>query len=216
MSWIYSLCFSYSLDWPFFKFIKLVNTENCSKFWALDQSFWQVLSFFSTFLWLNNGLQFTSFPIINHQFDAVLPKYLRDQNEMNRSSLIPTWYFGKFNAFYIWSTAMGGSWGSALKARRKSVWLLMVSLEFFIHIILPVTLWPWGDLASNRNGYQEYFLGIKGGQCVGLTTLPSSCADWKSWGLKLLEASEPVQTCRGDCSTFICGLAPYFHTHTHT
>jgi hypothetical protein len=35
----------------------------------------------------------------------------------------------------------------------------------------------------NRNEYQEYFLGDKGGQCVRLTTLPPSCADclaiWK-------------------------------------
>jgi len=27
--------------------------------------------------------------------------------------------------------------------------------------ILPVALWPWGDSASNRNEYQEYFLGVK-------------------------------------------------------
>jgi hypothetical protein len=26
------------------------------------------------------------------------------------------------------------------------------------------------DSASNRNEYQEYFLGSKGGRCVGLTT----------------------------------------------
>jgi hypothetical protein len=31
----------------------------------------------------------------------------------------------------------------------------MVSLEYFIDIILPATLWPWGDSASNRNDYQE-------------------------------------------------------------
>ena len=30
---------------------------------------------------------------------------------------------------------------------------------------------------SNRNEYQEYFLGGKGGRCEGLTTLPPSCAD---------------------------------------
>ena len=29
---------------------------------------------------------------------------------------------------------------------------------------------------SNRNEYQEYFLGGKGGRCLGLTTLPRSCA----------------------------------------
>jgi len=31
--------------------------------------------------------------------------------------------------------------------------------------------------ASNRNEYQEYFLGGKGGWCIGLTNLPPSCAN---------------------------------------
>jgi len=53
----------------------------------------------------------------------------------------------------------------------------MMSLEFFIDVILLAALWPWGDSASNRNEYQEYFLGSKGGQCIGLTTLPPSYAD---------------------------------------
>jgi len=37
----------------------------------------------------------------------------------------------------------------------------MVSLEFFIDIILPIALWPWVDSASKRNEKEEYFLGIK-------------------------------------------------------
>jgi hypothetical protein len=36
----------------------------------------------------------------------------------------------------------------------------MVSLEFFIHIILSTALWSLGRLGSNRNEYQEYFLGV--------------------------------------------------------
>jgi len=32
--------------------------------------------------------------------------------------------------------------------------------------------------ACNRNEYLEYFLVGKGGQCLGLTTLPPSCADY--------------------------------------
>jgi hypothetical protein len=36
---------------------------------------------------------------------------------------------------------------------------------------------PGVDSASNRNEYQEYILGVKGGRCIGLTTLPPSCAD---------------------------------------
>jgi hypothetical protein len=31
--------------------------------------------------------------------------------------------------------------------------------------------------ACSRNEYHEYILGGKGGRCVGLTTLPPSCAD---------------------------------------
>ena len=37
----------------------------------------------------------------------------------------------------------------------------MVSLEFFIYIILPAAVDPGVDSASNRNEYQEYFLGVK-------------------------------------------------------
>jgi len=35
---------------------------------------------------------------------------------------------------------------------------------------------PGVDSATNRNEYQEHFLGGKGGRCVRLTTLPPSCA----------------------------------------
>jgi len=47
---------------------------------------------------------------------------------------------------------------------------------------------------SDRNEYQEYFLGGKVGRCVGLTNLPPSCADCHEiWSLNLQEHSEPVQ-----------------------
>jgi len=36
---------------------------------------------------------------------------------------------------------------------------------------------PGADSASNRNEYQEYSLGGKGGRCVGLTTLLPSYVD---------------------------------------
>jgi hypothetical protein len=49
-------------------------------------------------------------------------------------------------------------------------------------IILPAALWPWGDSVSNWNEYQEYFLWGKGGRCLGLATLPTSCADcFENW-----------------------------------
>jgi hypothetical protein len=34
-------------------------------------------------------------------------------------------------------------------------------IRIFIDIILPAALWPWVNSASNRNEYQEYFLGVK-------------------------------------------------------
>ena len=54
------------------------------------------------------------------------------------------------------------------------------------------------DSASNRNEYQVYILGVKGGRCVRLTTLPPSCAIvTKSVNLNFLEPSGPVQVCNG-------------------
>jgi len=54
----------------------------------------------------------------------------------------------------------------------------MVSLDFF-HWPNPSgrTMTLGFDSASNGNEYQKYFLGGKDGRCVGLTTLPPSCAD---------------------------------------
>jgi hypothetical protein len=54
---------------------------------------------------------------------------------------------------------------------------------------------PRVDSASNRNEYQEYFLGGKGGQCVGLTTLPPSFADF----LEIWEPQPPrtLRACPG-------------------
>jgi len=54
----------------------------------------------------------------------------------------------------------------------------MVSLEFFIDIILRPHYDPGVDSACDRNEYQEYFLEGKGDWCVGLTTLPPSCGDY--------------------------------------
>jgi hypothetical protein len=47
----------------------------------------------------------------------------------------------------------------------------------------------------NINEYQEYFLGGKGGWCIGLTTLPASCADY----LEIWEPQPPgtLRACPG-------------------
>ena len=93
----------------------------------------------------------------------------------------------------------GGKFGSgpALQASRSRVLLPMVSLPYY---------GPGVDSASNRNEYQEYFLGSKGGRCEGLTNLPLSRTDcheiwepqpsWKPQGL-----SRPVQMFRYSLQT---------------
>jgi hypothetical protein len=57
---------------------------------------------------------------------------------------------------------------------------------------------PGVDSASNKNEYQECFLGSKCGRCVSLTTLPPSCVvDKKSGNRNFLEHSGPPQDCNG-------------------
>jgi len=57
----------------------------------------------------------------------------------------------------------------------------MVSVGFFINLTLWPHYGPGADSASERNEYQRYLLGRGRGKvaarCVGLTTLPPSCAD---------------------------------------
>jgi hypothetical protein len=74
-----------------------------------------------------------------------------------------------------------------------------VSPKFFIDIKSYRSYYDPGiDLASNRTEYQEYFLGVKSGRCVSLTTLPPSCAVvTKSGSLNFLEPCGPVQACNG-------------------
>jgi hypothetical protein len=93
-------------------------------------------------------------------------------------------------------TRWRSGWGTALQTGRSRDRFPMVSLEFFIDIILPAALWPWDQVPW-------MFLGVKGGRCVGPTTLPPSYADClKNW-----EPQTPVilGACQGlqwDCFTF--------------
>jgi hypothetical protein len=66
-------------------------------------------------------------------------------------------------------------WGTVLHAIRLQVRFQIMSLEFFIDIILWPHYGPGVDSASNRNEYQGYFLVGKDSQCIGLTTVSSKC-----------------------------------------
>jgi len=60
------------------------------------------------------------------------------------------------------------------------------------------------DSASNRNEYQQYFLGDKGGRCVELQPYHLHAPIvLKPGSLKLLEPSGPVQACNGIALPFI-------------
>ena len=79
-----------------------------------------------------------------------------------------------------------------------------MSLEFFIDIKSVRSHYgPGVDTVSNRNEYQEHFLGGKGGRCVRLTTLTPSCADvMKSANLIFVEFSGSLEACNGTELTF--------------
>jgi hypothetical protein len=84
-----------------------------------------------------------------------------------------------------------GCWGTALQAGRSRFRFPMVSFEFFIDIIL-------GSTEMNTRNISWGGGGGKGGRCVGLTTLPPSCADC----LEIWEPQPPgnlrvCQACNG-------------------
>ena len=99
-----------------------------------------------------------------------------------------------------------GGWGIVLKTGRSRVRL--PNWHF-----LPPHYGPGVDPASSINEYQEYFLRSKGGRCVGLTTLPSSCADCHEiWDPRIPGTLRAFPVLYRDCFTFFFPdiLPPYY------
>jgi len=65
----------------------------------------------------------------------------------------------------------------------------MLSLEFFIDVILPIAVWSWGRLSLYRIEYQEYFRGVKRPVREADNLTPSCAVVTKSGSLNLLEPS---------------------------
>jgi len=58
--------------------------------------------------------------------------------------------------------------------------------------------------ASNKNEFQKYFLGGKGGWCLGLIELPPSCADFlEMWRPRPPGSSRVFKGLNRDCLTLI-------------
>ena len=81
---------------------------------------------------------------------------------------------------YYMDGARGGAvgWGPAPQAGRLRVRFPMVSLKYFLDMILPAALWTWGRLCLYEKSVPEIFPGNKCGWCRLSWNLETSTA-WK-------------------------------------
>jgi len=75
----------------------------------------------------------------------------------------------------------------------------MLSMEFFIDIILPVAPWPWSRLSLYQKRVPKIFpWGVKVADAQGWQTCQFNVPIvWKSGRLNLLEPSGSIQSCTG-------------------
>ena len=99
--------------------------------------------------------------------------------------IIPNLFFQFIKCSWYWSVNFILGWVvarlvEALRYKPEGRVLNYRRGNFSIDLNLPAAPWSCGRLILNRNEYHEHQLGVKGGRCVGLTTLLPSCAS-TSW-----------------------------------
>lgn len=105
--------------------------------------------------------------------------------------------FSGSTRWFIWS-------GHCVTSRRVPRWISDVATEIFRWLCnSDDTSALEGDSSSNRNEYQLYWVGCKGGRCVELSTLPPYCAEClEIWEHQTTGALRDCQELYRDCFTF--------------
>jgi hypothetical protein len=117
--------------------------------------------------------------------------------ELSPSVVLSTLFIScRLTVFIYWSGTAVAQWLRCCATNRKVPGSIPAGVsEFFIDIKSFRS-----DSTSNRNEYQEYFLGVK---VAGADNLPPSCAVvTKSGYLNFLEPSGPLQACNGTALPF--------------
>jgi hypothetical protein len=68
-------------------------------------------------------------------------------------------------------------WGTILQAWRSLVRFLLKPLNFFIGLIFPIALWPWGSLSHWQIWVPGIFMRVKSGRHVMQTSSPCGNLD---------------------------------------
>jgi hypothetical protein len=93
-----------------------------------------------------------------------------------------------------------------------SCYYALLSLEFFIYVILPTALRPWGRLKLKHKWLLEIFPGSKGDRCLGQKTIPLSCANcleiWEPQSVVILRACPGLYKDCFACYMLLCKSLP--------
>jgi hypothetical protein len=93
---------------------------------------------------------------------------------MCKTVCVSVWQLSHVRVFCLIFKLLGArgdavGWGTALQAGRSRVRIPVVSVGFFIDLILPIGLWPWGRISVQQKWVPGMSPGGKSGRCVGLT-----------------------------------------------